>query len=397
MIGLNIQTSFLTPPFGFALFYLRGVAPAVVRTVQMYKGVIAFILLQLLALGVVGKFPELVNYLPNRVSYLSDTAPPPRNPKLQLCLEEYVGEKLTEGDELETAIARAKGLDLSVLPKDLAKDFSKAVTSAETAIAKLDEAFAVERTVAEAAIGYRPLQRTVRQIEKDIRRLEDELKDVRTRLSRLHGDDQQAAKSRLEGRQAELEAEIARMKAEIPAEWDSVHAEFAKLVQAEMKARQAYRRSADDAYEGAVETAAILKANRAFTELEQPLRDLRAVIEGKPEAEAEAVVNDLSKRFGKVEGADDVKKLLSKARRALKSKTPDKQKALALYDEAVAAYEAQKAWRGDAAERLGPELEAYVAVLSKTLGLRQQPRMPRELALYMASCMASHRDISLNF
>ncbi len=39
MIGLNIQTSFLTPPFGFALFYLRGVAPAAVRTIQIYKGV----------------------------------------------------------------------------------------------------------------------------------------------------------------------------------------------------------------------------------------------------------------------------------------------------------------------------------------------------------------------
>jgi TRAP-type mannitol/chloroaromatic compound transport system permease large subunit len=46
MIGLNIQTSFLTPPFGFALFYLRGVAPAVVKTIQMYKGVIPLIMLQ---------------------------------------------------------------------------------------------------------------------------------------------------------------------------------------------------------------------------------------------------------------------------------------------------------------------------------------------------------------
>ena len=54
MIGLNIQTSFLTPPFGFALFYMRGVAPAAVKTIQMYKGVIAFIFLQLIALGIVG-------------------------------------------------------------------------------------------------------------------------------------------------------------------------------------------------------------------------------------------------------------------------------------------------------------------------------------------------------
>ena len=87
MIGLNIQTSFLTPPFGFALFYLRGVAPAAVRTLDMYKGVIPFITLQLIALGIVGYTPQLVNYLPNRLSFTSETAPPPRNPKLQYCLQ----------------------------------------------------------------------------------------------------------------------------------------------------------------------------------------------------------------------------------------------------------------------------------------------------------------------
>ena len=54
MIGLNIQTSFLTPPFGFALFYLRGVASKAVKTLDMYKGVIPFIALQLLALAIVG-------------------------------------------------------------------------------------------------------------------------------------------------------------------------------------------------------------------------------------------------------------------------------------------------------------------------------------------------------
>ncbi len=96
MIGLNIQTSFLTPPFGFALFYLRGVAPAVVKTVQIYKGVIAFIALQLLALAIVGYYPPLVNYLPQRVSLLGETAPPPRNPGLQICLENYIRDKVAE-------------------------------------------------------------------------------------------------------------------------------------------------------------------------------------------------------------------------------------------------------------------------------------------------------------
>jgi len=120
MIGLNIQTSFLTPPFGFALFYLRGVAPATVKTIQMYKGVIAFITLQLAALFIVGIYPPLVNYLPNRVSFLSDTAPPPRNPKLQYCLDRYVGEVLaTDGGAVLAAIGTAQNLDLSALPKKM--------------------------------------------------------------------------------------------------------------------------------------------------------------------------------------------------------------------------------------------------------------------------------------
>ncbi len=64
MIAINLQTSFLTPPFGFALFYLRGVAPATVSTGQIYRGVIPFVGIQLLALLVLAAFPSLVTWLP---------------------------------------------------------------------------------------------------------------------------------------------------------------------------------------------------------------------------------------------------------------------------------------------------------------------------------------------
>jgi len=60
MVGMNLQTSFLTPPFGFALFYLRGVAPPEVRTWDIYRGVIPFIGLQLIGLLLIILFPELV-------------------------------------------------------------------------------------------------------------------------------------------------------------------------------------------------------------------------------------------------------------------------------------------------------------------------------------------------
>ena len=64
MVGVNLQTSFLTPPFGFSLFYLRSVAPNSISTGMIYKGVIPFVCLQVLALALLFVFPELVTWLP---------------------------------------------------------------------------------------------------------------------------------------------------------------------------------------------------------------------------------------------------------------------------------------------------------------------------------------------
>src|SRR5690606_28102474 len=64
MIALNLQTSFLTPPFGFSLFYLRGVTPRSVPTRVMYKGVLPFIIIQLLMLVIAYQWPALITWLP---------------------------------------------------------------------------------------------------------------------------------------------------------------------------------------------------------------------------------------------------------------------------------------------------------------------------------------------
>lgn len=81
MIGLLLQTSFLTPPFGFSLFYLRGVAPRTITTPMIYRGVLPFIVIQLIALAVFWIFPDLATWLPNEL-FRSDApgtegAPPP--------------------------------------------------------------------------------------------------------------------------------------------------------------------------------------------------------------------------------------------------------------------------------------------------------------------------------
>ena len=67
MLAINLQTSFLTPPFGFALFYLRGVTPEKIKTETIYKGVIPFIFIQILILCLVAYFPFLATYLPSAI------------------------------------------------------------------------------------------------------------------------------------------------------------------------------------------------------------------------------------------------------------------------------------------------------------------------------------------
>lgn len=68
LIAINLQTSFLTPPFGFALFYLRGVSPSEIKTTQIYKGVIPFIAIQLIVMAMIAYWPVLATWLPSKIS-----------------------------------------------------------------------------------------------------------------------------------------------------------------------------------------------------------------------------------------------------------------------------------------------------------------------------------------
>jgi TRAP-type mannitol/chloroaromatic compound transport system permease large subunit len=67
LLAVNLQTSFLTPPFGFALFYMKGLAPAEVKIQSIYRGIIPFVIMQLICLALVILFPKLALWLPSTV------------------------------------------------------------------------------------------------------------------------------------------------------------------------------------------------------------------------------------------------------------------------------------------------------------------------------------------
>ncbi|MCB1439194.1 MAG: TRAP transporter large permease subunit [Nitratireductor sp.] len=397
MIGLNIQTSFLTPPFGFALFYLRGVAPAAVKTLQIYKGVIAFILLQLVALGIVGYYPPLANYLPARVSFLSDTAPPPRNPKLQACLEEYVsGEFEANGNELKAANDTAAAIDISALPKDLASAWTKGVEGAAKAPAMLEAAHVVDRQIDEASPAYRPLHDQVRDIEASILKIDQRVEDLKREAGRLQGEENAALRETKLAQVAELEAEKAALSGEIPESWKETYTAYSTLIKERDKALNLYRRNSDSAYGDINKVVTALRASEPMLAMEGELKGLQAKLGTTAPEELAAEVDAVAEKFKDIDGSSKIRSELGKAEKALAASKPDAAKAGKALDAAVSLFDEQKAWREKTGGLL-PQMEAYEGLIRDTIGIRTLDRMPRNVALSVAACSSHHKDVSLSF
>ncbi len=393
MIGLNIQTSFLTPPFGFALFYLRGVASKAVKTIQIYIGVLPFIALQIVALFIVASYPPLVNYLPMRSSLTADTAPPPINPALQYCVENYVAQEFAQnGDEIKAAIDRAASLNVSYLPENLQDDFRDSIEKSREAFTLMDEIETLKDELADKAVDYRPQHTVVRALQRDARRLSSQIADLDTAIERGFGDTDAQRE-----RRAEMEEERDALLAQIPDGWEEVQTAYGQLTAQDRRARGMYRRTVDQAYKPIEELQEIIGDADKLAALEAQIDALAADARGMDADTAEERFKTVERLVGDVAGAGDIRSLLSDARRKIDARTPDVDEALENIAEAQAILTAEVAWRSRAEDDLLPGLRTYDEGIRDTIGLRQQPRLPREQALFVASCSAEHRDISLNF
>lgn len=400
MLGLNLQTSFLTPPFGFALFYLRGVAPATVKTIQIYKGVVAFIGIQILALVIVGFYPQIVNYLPNRTSLLAETAPPPKNPRLQYCMEGYVSDRFArDGASILSAIDATSKLDVSYLPADLQKELKAGLTAAAKAVPLMQDIDATQAAVTAAAVDYRPLHVQVRALERDARRLNEELKDLEVVVQRagptgIYSEARgEAAKARIE----ELKAEQAALLSGIPADWQAKHDAFVKIQDAENKARNLYRRTVDQAGDPVTKVRAVLAGAAPLGAMETRLNDFKDAILSMDNAKVQEQLEVLRADVTAIEGTSEIRKGLNEARKILRTATPDAQAAIAEIDKSIAALKADLTWRQKGATELLPQLDAYDKATGDTIGLRQLTRLPEHVATGLVGCLSNHRDISLNF
>ena len=398
MIGLNIQTSFLTPPFGFALFYLRGVAPAIVKTVQMYKGVVPFIILQIVALFIVGYYPALVNYLPNRTSFLSENAPPPKNPRLQYCIEQYSADILFSGDNfVQNAVKELGAIDTSMLPKKVKSELQKAFQDADTAIVSLENAMNLERRIENESIEYRPILNKVRRLENRINLKNKEIKELKREQvlqKTLKNDD--AVKdigSQIEG----IEKEIDEINEQKPTNWDQTYKEFMVLMKEDEKERNSYRRMGENSFKVVEGLVFILESDQEILQLKTEYQSILQKSSDFAKDQKIITLKEFSKRAGQVKGTSAFKSKLSKAIRELKKKNVKEDKVNKNLDAALEEITVLYGWVSVAKGPLEISLKNYLDKTKGSIGIRAQSKFDRDLALYLARCNANHRDISLNF
>ena len=396
MIGVNMQTSFLTPPFGFALFYLRGVAPPAVLTTDIYRGVVPFIVLQLMALGIVGFYPPLVNYLPTRTSLTGETAPPPRNPRLQACLEQHLFEQYDrDGEKIRASIGAAQKLDTGYLPK---KVRGKLTGGMEKAARTFDLVAQVRRASAERmkfGETYKPLHTVIRRVNADERRIDREIREIRTTIRRMGRDADGAAALRHEIE--ELTKLRARTEARRPEGGKKMRRRYQTLEKTETRARRAYRRNVDDAYASVTTVREMLAKVAALEEAGARLKGLPEILHTQTAKKAGSAIREAERSFRKVPGTYDLRSGLSRARADARRGKSGKKRAGKRLNDVIALFEREVAWRTRAAGELDPGLAAYEAVLRETIGVRQLERLPSRLAKPVAACMSNHRDISLSF
>ena len=396
MIGLNIQTSFLTPPFGFALFYLRGVASKAVKTLSIYKGVIAFIILQLVALVIVAYNPRLVNYLPKRMLLTSATAPPPINPALQPCLEDYVFPVIKSMEpDITDNLANVKHLDFSILPKELKTELIESFDKIENTYVLINNVVAVQEKINSKSDQYRELHIQVRQIQADVRRLNNKIDELKEERDRSNNENQSVFAEKINI----LKAEKSAVEANIPSNWQKDNTDFSNLLKTEKTARNKYQRNVDGAYEPLRETIQQIAAYDSLSNYIKEIKNLKEKINNDnlltSGSEIESQVNQLTKEIGSIAGADKIRSALYNVRKSLQSSNYDKTKLL--IDEVTQIFEEELEWRKNAYQTILSPLQTLEQQLRHNIGLRLQPKIPKDIALRLAGCTAKHRDLSLQF
>ena len=394
MIAVNMQTSFLTPPFGFSLFYLRGVAPKSIKTTEIWKGASVFIVLQLAGLGVVGYFPQLVNYLPLRSYYSSEVAPPPLNPKLQNCLLDYTYEKYNSNFSQSTKLMdKIKLYDLNFIPNETREIFSQSIIGFELSKKLLEEIKKSENEFDKFSIKYKLLHKKVRKINKkilkEIKKIEKFKKQIRLEIN-----DKEI--ELLNNNIKNTEKNIEEITLTIPSNWKSENEKFNNILNKFNKTKLNYNRTVDSSYKEMTNFIIIFQNIDKLLLLEDGFNKIIKNI-NLENSEIEKMLKNFERKFNMFNNVSDIKKTIKKARKLIKKNFDNKDKAIEHIKYAKNIYLKEISWRSKGEKLLLNYLIEILDSGKETFALRKQNKLNKEQALYLSSCRSTHRDISLYF
>jgi len=395
MIGLNMQTSFLTPPFGFSLFYLRGVAPTAVKTTEIWKGAIPFIGLQLFALVIIGYLPSIANYLPARSYLTSDVSPPPTNPKLEKCIINYqFGIFDKDKSKLIQSIENNKNLDISFLPQDKKELLQNHIRLALQVFPMVDDVKNKKNKLDDFSKDYYDLHTNVRKLQRQIYFIENRIKILKDDI-KIYEKTNTSAIQKITNTINDLQKEIQQIQNQIPKEWKDKYANYKKLQKEYLQSLKQYMKNTDESYLQLMslkkEIQDIKNINLIIAEIEQLNNNLFKF----SKEELNEKLNKILEQTDKLSGMASVSDAIYAATEKTKNNVIEEIRSL--NNNALDLLKQDIKWREIAFQQLLPSLNKYEKEIRNTIGLRSQTNLTKEQAIYVAECNAHHEDISLHF
>ena len=398
MIGLNIQTSFLTPPFGFALFYLRGVATKAVSTISMYKGVIPFISLQIFALIIVGYAETIVNYLPTRLSLLGNSAPPPVNPKLQSCMEDYVHNRLKIiSPQIISLSENIRNLDSSFMSKKTQNKLLKSLQNINNASLLLPAVYETNEKVNLLAVTYKPIRDDVRFVELKIDKAKNEIKELKSLLQTLDKNTDSKKYEKVSSKIKEEEVLIKNLTSQKPSNWNETYKKFNTVLKEEASLKMKYRRSADKGYEDLRDFVLDIEDVAKLQLLKNQFVSLSNLNVETQTEEALPLIQKIQEELKSINGTYDITNSLSKLKKELERKTQKIDRIENNLKKSLSAFYLETSWREKAKESHLASLSSLEVLIRGNIGLRRQPQIPEEQAKEILYCQTFHKDLSLYF
>jgi len=394
MIGVNMQTSFLTPPFGFSLFYLRGVAPESIKTTEIWKGASVFILLQLVGLGIVGYFPQLVNYLPLRSYLTSEVSPPPINSKIQECLLNYKYEKYISKKEL--ILSKTNNItqsNLDTINQIYQDDIINLANKINTTFVIIEDLKKSEINFKKFAENYKPLHTKVRKIEKEIFKNNSKIEKLKKDLNL---EDDIKAQQEIEKQINEININTENIKKNIPMNWIEENNKFKDILLMHNELKIKYYKNVDRSYN---DLAKYIRIFEEVSDLENLFNNFDILLD-KIQNNSENIVDEIKlfeKKFNSFAETNEIKKYLSNARKKLKKNFNKKDEALVLVKSAELLFIDQITWRKNGKKLLLNSFRDLEEISKDNFGLRKQQKLTKKQAKYVAACRSTHKDISLNF